>query len=66
VAGYTYSAELAEKAGKEKRKWTFKEIVPLEYQRYAKVFLEVELERLPKHKTHDHAIDLKLKTPKTI
>jgi hypothetical protein len=31
VAGYTYSAELAEKAGKEKRKRTFEEIVPSEY-----------------------------------
>jgi hypothetical protein len=42
AAGYTYSAELAEKAGREKRKWTFKEIVPEEYWSYAKVFLEVE------------------------
>ena len=66
AAGYTYSAELAEQAGKEKRKRTFEEIVPAEYRQYAKVFSEVESERLPEHKSYDHAIDLKPETPETI
>src|SRR6267154_3458104 len=66
AARYTYSAELAEKAGVEKRKQTFEEIVPEEYRQYAKVFSEVESERLPEHKLYDHAIDLKLETPKTL
>jgi hypothetical protein len=66
AAGYTYSAELAEKAGKEKRKRTFEEIVPRDYRQYSKVFSEVESERLPEHKSYDHAIDLKPETPETI
>ena len=66
ATGYTYSTELVEKAGEGKRKWTFEEIVPEEYWKYAKVFSESESERLPKHKPYDHGIDLKLKTPKTI
>jgi hypothetical protein len=66
TAGYTYSAELAEKAGEDKWKRTFEEIVPEEYHQYAKVFSEVELERLPEHKSYDHAIDLKLETPNLI
>jgi hypothetical protein len=66
AAGYTYSAEMAEKAGQDKRKRTFEEIVPREYRQYAKVFSEVESERLPQHKPYDHAIDLKLDTPETI
>jgi hypothetical protein len=66
AAGYTYSAELAEQVGKDKRKRTFEEIVPEEYRQYAKVFSEVESERLPEHKSYDHAIDLKLETPETI
>jgi hypothetical protein len=66
TAGYTYSTELAEKAGKAKRKRTFEEIVPEEYRRYAKVFSETESEHLLEHKPYDHAINLKPKTPKTI
>jgi hypothetical protein len=66
AAGYTYSTELAEKAGEDKRKRTFEEIVPREFQRYAKVFSEAESERLPEHKSYDHAIDLKPETPETI
>jgi hypothetical protein len=66
AAGYTYSAELAEKAGKEKQKRTFEEIVLKEYQQYGKVFSEVESEHLPEHKPYNHAIDLKLETLKTI
>ena len=59
AASYTYSTELAEKAGEDKRKHTFEEIVPREFRRYAKVFSEAESERLPEHKPYDHAIDLK-------
>ena len=66
TAGYTYSAELAEKADREKRKQTFKEIVPEEYRQYAKVFSEVESERLPERRLYDHAIDLKPETPETL
>jgi hypothetical protein len=66
AAGYTYSTELAEKADRGKRKRTFEEIVPSEYRRYAKVFSEVESERLPERKPYDHAIDLKPETPETI
>ena len=66
AAGYTYSTELAEKANKEKPKRTFEEIVPEEYRQYADVFSETESERLPEHKTYDHAINLKPDTPETI
>jgi hypothetical protein len=66
AAGYTYSAELAEKARKEKRKRTFEEIVPKEYRQYGKVFSKVESERLPEHKPYDHAINLKPETPEMI
>jgi hypothetical protein len=50
----------------DKRRQSFEEIVPREYRSYAKVFSEVESERLPEHKPYDHAIDLKLETPETI
>jgi hypothetical protein len=66
AAGFTYSTNLAEKAGEGKRKRTFEEIVPEEYRQYAKVFSETESERLPEHKPYDHAIDLKPETPETI
>jgi hypothetical protein len=66
AVGYSYSAELAEKAGKEKRKCTFEEIVPKDYRQYAKVFSEAESKRLPDHKSYNHAINLKLETPETI
>jgi transposase InsO family protein len=66
AAGFTYSTELAAHAGKEKRERTFEEIVPREYRQHAKVFSEVESERLPDHKSYDHAIDLKPETPETL
>jgi predicted aspartyl protease len=66
AAGFTYSTELAEKASKEKPKRAFEEIVPQEYRQYADVFSEKESERLPTHKSYDHAIDLKPETPETI
>lgn len=66
AAGYTYSTELAEEASKQKLKRTFEEIVPEDYRRYAKVFLETESERLPEHKPYDHCIDLKPETPETL
>lgn len=66
VAGYTYSTELAKKADENKWKCTFEEIVPREFQQYAKVFSEAEFECLSEHKSYDHAINLKPETPKTI
>jgi hypothetical protein len=66
AAGYTYSAELAEKAGKEKQKQTFEEIVPKDYRQYSKVFSEVESKCLTEHKSYNHAINLKPKTSETI
>jgi hypothetical protein len=66
AAGFTYSTELVARAGKEKRERTFDDIVPKEYRQYAKVFSEVESERLPDHKSYDHAIDLKPETPETL
>jgi hypothetical protein len=66
TAGYSYSAELAEKAGKEKQKCTFEEIVLKDYQQYAKVFSEAESKCLPDHKSYDHTIDLKPETPEMI
>ena len=65
-AGYTYSTELAERAGKEKPTRSFEDIVPEEYRQYADVFSERESERLPEHKPYDHAIDLKPDTPETL
>jgi hypothetical protein len=66
AAGYTYSAKLAAKAGEEKRKRTFEEIVPEEYHQYTHVFSESESVQLPEHKPYDHAIDLKPETPETL
>ena len=62
AAGYTYSTELAEKVSKEKSKKSFKEIVLKVFHKYAKVFSEVESERLPEHKPYNHAIELKPET----
>lgn len=66
ATGYTYLIELAEKAAKQKVKWTLEEIISEEYSQYAKVFLETESEHLPEHKPYDHCIDLKPETLKTI
>jgi len=66
AADYTYSAKLAEQAGRDKRKWTFEEIIPADYRQYAKVFSEVESERLPERRSCNHAINLKPETPKTL
>lgn len=66
AAGFTYSAKLAEKAGRGKATHSFVDIVPEEYWQYSKVFSEVESERLPKHCPYDHPIELKPDTPDTI
>jgi hypothetical protein len=58
LAGFTYSQQIAEKANKAKGIRTFEEMVPKEYRDFAKVFLEEESHRLPKHQPWDHAIDL--------
>jgi hypothetical protein len=58
LAGFTYSQAIAEKAIAAKGKKTFKEMVPIHYHDFAKVFSEEESHRLPKHQPWDHAIDL--------
>jgi hypothetical protein len=65
-AGYTLSTKLAMEAGKGKVKKTFEELVFKEYQCHAKVFLEAESHRLPKHQPWDHIIDLKPDAPETL
>jgi hypothetical protein len=66
TAGFTYSQKVTEEANKSKRAWTFKEIVPEQYQDFSKVFSEQESDRLPEHKPYDHTIDLKLDAPETL
>ena len=58
LAGFTYSQQIAEKAIATKGKKTFEEMVPAQYQDFAKVFSEEESQRLPDHQPWDHAIDL--------
>jgi hypothetical protein len=65
-ARYILSTKLAIEAGDGKVKKTFKELVPKKYQCHAKVFLESESHRLPKHQSWDHTIDLKFDTPETL
>jgi len=43
AAGFTYSTELAGKAGEGKQKRSLEEIIPEEYQQYAKVFSEEKI-----------------------
>ena len=66
AAGYTYSQQIAEEANQKKDSKTFGQMVPPEYRDFAKVFSEVELERLPVHKPWDHAIDLKPGAPENL
>jgi predicted aspartyl protease len=65
-AGYTYSQQIAEAAGTEKQLWSLEEIVPLYYRDFDRVFSETESERLPKHQSWDHSIDLKEGAPDSI
>jgi hypothetical protein len=65
AANFTYSQKIAEEAGKTKRKRSFKEIVPEQYQDFSKVFSESESDQLPKHQPWDHTIDLKPNAPET-
>ena len=58
LASFTYSQQIAEKAIAAKGKKTFEEMVPAQYQDFAKVFSEEESQRLPDHQPWDHAIDL--------
>ena len=58
LAGFTYSQQIAEKAIAAKGKKMFEEMVPKQYQDFAKVFSEEESQRLPWHQPWDHAIDL--------
>ena len=58
LAGFTYSQQIAEKATLAKGKKTFKEMVPVQYRDFAKVFSEEESQRLPEHQPWDHTIDL--------
>src|ERR1700761_1080462 len=59
LAGFTYSQQIAEKAIAAKGKKLFKEMIPVQYQDFAKVFSKEESQRLPQHQPWDHAIDLK-------
>src|SRR6201996_3296905 len=60
LAGFTYSQQIAKKAITTKGKKTFEEMVPPQYQDFAKVFSEEESQRLPQHQPWDHVIDLEL------
>ena len=40
--------------------------IPSQYQRHAKIFLEQESQRLPKHTIWDHAIELLPGAPSTL
>jgi hypothetical protein len=66
AAGYMHSTQLAAEVNLAKKAKTIEEMIPVEYQRYSKVFSEIESEHLPDHKLTDHAIDLKLDAPETI
>ena len=58
LAGYTYSSELAEAEIRKKLPKTFEEMVPEQYRQYAHIFSEQDSQRLPEHKSYDHAIEL--------
>ena len=47
LTGFTYSQQIAEKAIAAKGKKMFEEMVPKQYQDFAKVFSEEESQRLP-------------------
>ena len=49
LAGFTYSQQIAEKAIAAKGKKTFEEMVPKQYQDFAKVFSKEESQPLPQH-----------------
>ena len=66
LAGYTYSTDIAARANEKKAQHPFKDTVPAEYHRHAKVLSEEESERLPKNQPWDHGIDLKPDAPETI
>ena len=57
-ATFSPSQEFAIKQAKGKEKQTAEQIVPPEYHEYLDVFKE-ELERFPKSRSWDHAIDMK-------
>ena len=58
LAGFTYYQQIMEKAITAKGEKMFKEMVPLQYRDFAKVFSEEESQWLPQHQPWDHAIDL--------
>lgn len=61
-----FSQQITEKQNSKKETKTLEEIIPAEYRRYTKVFLEEELYRLPEHKPWDHIIELKEGASKAI
>ncbi len=61
----TVASELAQLAI-DKIIWTYKEMVPKEYQKYQKVFSEEMSHRFPPQRTWDHKIELLPEAPKTI
>jgi predicted aspartyl protease len=54
AAGYTHSTRLAAKANLAKKAKTIEEMIPVEYQRYSKVFSEIESKCLPDHNTWNY------------
>jgi hypothetical protein len=60
------STKLAIEAGKGRVKKLLEELVPKKCQCHAKVFLESESHKLPKHQPWDHTIDLKPNAPETL
>lgn len=64
-ASYTYSTKLAAEA-RDTRVKTLDEMIPEPYQDFSKVFSEVESERLPRHQSWDHVINLKPDAPETL
>lgn len=61
-----FSQQIAKKQNQEKEVKTLEEMIPAEYRRSTKVFLEEESYRLPEHKLWDHTIELKEGAPEAI
>ena len=58
LAGYSLSQDIAIQQNAARPIQTFEDIVPEYYRDFTDVFLEEESQRLPKHQSWDHTIDL--------
>jgi len=65
IAKTTVALQLAQDAA-DKKKRTWQEIVPKQYHRHRKVFLEKASERFPDRRPWDHAIELTEDAPTSI